>query len=108
MSRQAGYHTEFQPRSCFDEPCSKSVLALYATLLRNNLTSQRFISWSLYRALNPDSSRAQNMGNLGVSTLNHQDRKERGFHVATLAMMLWPTSGKVMMPKFQWLSVVAY
>lgn len=48
------------------------------------------------------------MENLGILAINHQDRQERGFHVLTLTMTLWSTSGKGMVPAFQWLSGVAY
>lgn len=48
------------------------------------------------------------MENLGIVAINHQDRQERGFHVLTLTMTLWPPSGKGMVPAFQWLAGVAY
>lgn len=48
------------------------------------------------------------MGNLGIVAIIHQERQERGFHVLTPTMILWPTSGKDMVPVFQWLSGVAY
>lgn len=32
----------------------------------------------------------------------------KGFPCAPLTKMLWPTSGKVMVPEFQWLSMVTY
>ena len=48
------------------------------------------------------------MENLGIVAINHQDRHESVFHVLTLTMTLWLTSGKGVVPAFQWLSGVAY
>lgn len=93
---------------CFNGPYSQSVLAPYTMLPGNNLTSQRFISGSYYRALTPLSPRTQTMRNLGTGSISHQDRQEWGFHVLTQTMIIWPTSGKVTVPAFQWLAVVAY